>query len=102
MMRYAAREDANHSLIADALRQIGAYVVDCSQVGFGFPDLLVAFRGKWTPIEIKDGAKPKSARKLTPSQVIFHAEAKAKGCEVHIVESVEQAIKLIGSIGVRS
>lgn len=98
-MRYAARVDDNQGEIVRALQRIGAYVVDCSHVGQGFPDLMVAFRGQWTLIEIKDGGKSPSKRKLTPAQTIFHAEAVAKGCKIHVVESVDQAIALLGSIG---
>lgn len=100
-MRYAARVDRNHSEIARAMERVGGYVIDCSHVGSGFPDFIVAFRGRWTLIEVKDGEKPLSRRKLTPDQVIFHAEAMAKGCKVHVVENVEQAVKLLGSIGTR-
>jgi hypothetical protein len=98
-MRYAARVDENHSEIVSALQQIGVYVIDCSHVGSGFPDLLLAFRGQWTLVEIKDGAKVPSRRRLTPAQTIFHAEAIAKGCKVHVVENVDQAIRLMSSIG---
>ncbi|HEY4292077.1 hypothetical protein [Luteibacter sp.] len=98
-MRYAARVDDNHPEIVRALQRIGAYVIDCSHVGAGFPDLLVAFRGRWTLLEVKDGAKSPSRRKLTPAQTIFHGEARAKGCKVHVVESVDDAIRIVGSIG---
>lgn len=100
-MRYAARVDDNHADIVKALHRIGVYVIDCSHVGSGFPDLLCAYRGCWTLIEIKDGQKSPSRRKLTPAQTVFHAEALAKGCKVHVVESVDQAIRLLSSIGVR-
>lgn len=92
-MRRAARTDANHAAVKNALRGIGCYVVDCSHVGAGFPDLVCAWRGKWVFLEVKDGAKAPSARKLTPEQTIFHAEAKAKGCRVHVVTSADEAIK---------
>lgn len=98
-MRYAARVDDNHSEIVRALERIGVYVIDCSHVGSGFPDLLCAYRGRWTLIEVKDGAKSPSRRKLTPAQTIFHAEAMAKGCKVHVAESVDDAIRLLTSIG---
>jgi len=90
--RYAARVDANHRDIVSALEGIGCYVVDCAHVGRGFPDLLVAWRGKWTLIEVKDGDKKPSARKLTARQVVFHAEAAAKGAPVRVVTDVESAI----------
>lgn len=100
-MRYAARVDDNHSEIVKALQRIGVYVVDCSHVGQGFPDLLCFYRGQITLVEIKDGDKPPSRRKLTPDQTIFHGEAMAKGCKVHVVETVDQAVRLLASVGVR-
>jgi hypothetical protein len=98
-MRYAARVDDNHGEIVKALQRIGVYVVDCSHVGAGFPDLLCFYRGQVTLVEIKDGEKASSRKRLTPAQTIFHAEALAKGCKVHVVESVDDAIRVVGSIG---
>ena len=46
-------------------------------------------------VEIKDGAKPPSARKLTADQEVFHAAVTAYGCKVHIVKSVDEAIELL-------
>lgn len=100
-MRYAARVDDNHAEIVRALQRIGVYVVDCSHVGAGFPDLLCLFRGQVTLVEIKDGQKAPSRKRLTPAQTIFHAEVLAKGCKVHVVETVDEAIWLMSSIGVR-
>jgi hypothetical protein len=100
-MRYAARVDDNHAEIVKAIQRIGVYVIDCSHVGSGFPDLLCAYRGQWTMIEVKDGSKSPSRRKLTPAQTIFHAEALAKGCKVHVVEDVDQALRILSAIGTR-
>ena len=72
-MRRAARVDANHASIVAALRQIGASVLDASAVGQGAPDLIVGYRGRNWLIECKDGAKPPSARQLTPAQIEFKA-----------------------------
>ena len=96
-MRRAARTDDNHSEIMAALRATGAYVVDCSRVGDGFPDALVFFRGHCIPVEIKDSAKPPSRRKLTPDQVVFHAEAKARGVEVRVVTNENEALAVVGA-----
>jgi hypothetical protein len=96
-MRRAAKVDRNHGEIADALTQCGAWVIDCSAVGQGFPDLLVSHRGRLLMVEVKDGKKPPSARKLTPSQEVFHARAAANGVPVHVVASLEQAIELVRS-----
>lgn len=79
-----------------ALRDVGAYVVDCSHVGNGFPDLIIAWRGQWLFVEVKDGSKPPSRRKLTGDQQIFHAAAANRGCRVHVVRNVNEALALLG------
>jgi hypothetical protein len=71
MMR-AAKVDANHGEIVDALRKIGASVQSLAAVGDGCPDLLVGFRGRNLLIEVKDGSKPPSGRKLTAAQSCWH------------------------------
>lgn len=71
-MRRAARTDRNHTEVMAALRKVGAQVTDTSAVGHGFPDLVASFRGKWHLIEVKDGNKPPSRRKLTTDQVTWH------------------------------
>ena len=89
-MKYAAKIDANQPTIVKALRAIGAQVVILSAVGGGVPDLMVSFKRTFL-IEVKDGAKPPSARKLTPDQVVFHAWW---GGEIYVVETVEQALEV--------
>jgi hypothetical protein len=101
LSRRAARVDANHAEVSKAITKLGAWVIDCSRVGEGYPDLNVVHRGRVLFVEIKDGSKPPSARKLTPSQVEFHARAAANGVEVHVVKDVGEAIQLIGSLGVK-
>lgn len=66
--RRAARTDRNQIHIVEALRDAGAVVQSLATVGQGCPDLLVGFRGSLYLLEVKDGAKPPSARKLTPAQ----------------------------------
>jgi hypothetical protein len=95
--RYAAKVDDNHAEIAGALRGVGAYVVDCAHVGRGFPDLLVWWRGGILPIEVKDGAKSASRRKLTADQQVFHAEAARAGCPVRVVTNIDEALAVLGA-----
>ena len=64
-MRRAAKVDANQTEIVKALRQVGASVQSLAATGKGCPDLLVGIRGLNFLIEVKDGAKPRSDRKLT-------------------------------------
>ena len=92
-MRRAAKVDANQTEIVNALRQVGASVQSLAATGKGVPDLLVGFRGVNWLLEIKDGRKVKSARKLTEDQVVWHQIWRGR---VYVVESVEQAVKILG------
>lgn len=91
-MRRAAKIDANQTEIVKALRSVGASVQSLASTGNGCPDLLVGFRGVNWLLEIKDGQKVKSKRKLTNDQVEWHES----WCgQVHVIESIDQAINLI-------
>lgn len=92
-MRRAAKIDANQPEIVAALRKIGALVTLLSAVGDGVPDLVVWFRGKWTMLEIKDSAKPPSARKLTTDQAKWHAVH--KDARVFVVTTIDEAIAAV-------
>lgn len=92
-MRYAARKDANHQEIVEALRRVGCYVLDISQLK-NCCDLMVAKGGKWVAMEIKDGSKPPSARKLTEGEQTFYEQAKDRG-PVKVVTNVTEAIQAI-------
>lgn len=93
-MRHRARRDSNHAQVRDALRKAGWRVTDTGHVGNGFPDLVAQKHDRVEFIEVKDGSKPPSARKLTEDEADLHAALKQAGVEVRIIESVEQAIRL--------
>jgi hypothetical protein len=71
--KYAAKVDANQAAVVAALRHIGASVQPLHAVGAGVPDLLVGFQGRNWLIEVKDGRKPPSERRLTKDQEQWHA-----------------------------
>jgi hypothetical protein len=73
-MRRGARTDANQCVIVETFRRCGWSVCDLSGVGDGVKDLLIGRPGINVLVEIKDGEKSASRRKLTPMQIIFHAE----------------------------
>ena len=89
-MRRAAKRDFNHAAVVKALRHVGCKVLDLGAVGDGCPDLLVGWQGRLSLLEVKDGDKPPSARKLTPDQEEFHKAW--LGLPVFIVENEEAAI----------
>lgn len=91
-MRQAARTDQNQVEIVKALRQVGASVQSLAAVGKGCPDLLVSFRGRNHLIEVKDGSKPPSARRLTKDQKVWH---KLWAAPVHVVTGIDEAIAAI-------
>lgn len=91
-MRRQARVDSNQAEIVAGLRKIGASVQLLHMVGGGCPDALVGWRGMNTLLEIKDGEKPPSARKLTDDQVDWHADWRG---QVTVVETLEQAIEAV-------
>lgn len=91
-MRRAARVDDNQAAVVKALRMIGAAVTPIHMVGRGVSDLLVSFRQRWFVLEVKDGAKPPSARELTPDEKRWIGEQRAA---VFIVTSPWEAVDLV-------
>lgn len=91
-MRYANRIDANQNEIVKGLRGAGAFVRIVTQ-GDGIPDLLVAYKGYTILMEVKDGDKPPSERKLTKAEQKFFDEW--TGGMLVIVNSVEEAIETL-------
>jgi hypothetical protein len=94
-MRRAARRDDNEQSIIKAMRAEGAYVKQINDEGLF--DLLVSYRGETLMVEVKDGAKPPSARRLTDAEQKFHDEW--PGSDLYIVNSVEEAIALLRTCG---
>ena len=96
-MRRAAKVDANHGVIVTALRKCGCQVQSLAAVGKGVPDLLVERAGKLFLLEVKDGAKVPSARKLTPDEARF-----GRTWPVHVVLSPEDALRAVGFSDIRA
>ena len=94
MIRRAAKVDANQEDIVKALRAVGCSVLSLAAMGKGCPDLLVAtpFTRRTFLMEIKDGEKIPSKRRLKPTQTKFHAEWRGS---IVVVMSVEEALSAI-------
>ena len=93
-MRRAAKVDANQEQIVEALRAAGATVQTLAAVGKGVPDLLVGFQGKTVLLEVKDGRKPPSERRLTEDQLKWHGAW--RGGPLAVVDGVDAALRVLG------
>lgn len=92
-MRRAAKVDANHEQIVSALRAAGAMVQSLAALGKGVPDLLVGFRYRLYLMEVKDGTKAPSKRRLTTEQLEWQKEW--AGYPYAVVHSPEEALEAI-------
>jgi hypothetical protein len=95
-MSRAKRIDTNQTKIVRTLRQVpGVSVAVTSRLGDGFPDLVVAFKGRNYLFEIKDPARPPSERRLTEAEAVFFKNW--TGCCFIATESME-ILKFIEAI----
>jgi hypothetical protein len=94
-MRRAARRDNGEQDIIKAMRAEGAFVKVINDEGTF--DLLCCYNGRTLLLEIKDGSKPPSARRLTDAEQKFHDAW--PGDNLHIINSAEEAIALLRTCG---
>ncbi len=94
-MRRAARVDENQGDIVAHFRAMGASVRVVSMIP-GALDLIVGYKGRDCRVEIKDGAKPPSARKLTDAEDKEISEW--KGRKPAIVCNFADAERLLSSL----
>jgi hypothetical protein len=92
-MPRAKRVDSNQSDVVKQLRKLHVSVQHLHTVGDGCPDLLLGFRGKNFLIELKDGKKVPSERKLTADEEKFFLRWSG---QVNKCESLEDILKVIG------
>lgn len=85
----SAKVDDNQPEIVGVLRKLGCSVQPLHDVGRGVPDLLVGLNGQTHCVEIKDGSKPPSKRRLTSVQKEWHESWRGSVC---VIETVEQAV----------
>jgi hypothetical protein len=91
-MRKYGRRDDNHTDIVGTFRAIGFSVLDTANLGGGAPDIMVSNRLNTWAIEIKDGKKPPSARKLTEAEQTFKDTWQGKFA---IITSVDDVLNLV-------
>jgi hypothetical protein len=90
------RTDANQKDIVEMVRKLpGASITSTHTIGKGFPDLVIGYKGINYLIELKDGNKPKSQKKLTPDEVEFHLKWNG---QIAICENFEDILKILKNI----
>ncbi len=94
-MAYSKRVDRNQPEIVAALRAVGATVQHLHTVGAGCPDILVGFRGVNVLLELKDGERVPSEKKLSEDEALWH---KFWFGQVDVAENAEQAICILKNI----
>lgn len=88
--RRAAKKDANHNEVTNTFASLGYSVLDISQLK-NCCDAIVAKGNRTIAIEIKDGSKPPSQRKLSEGEKTFRDNWNG---EWALIESVEDVINL--------
>lgn len=86
------RIDRNQNEIVKTFRQLGILVYITSNLGNGFPDLVILFKNRIWLIEIKNGKLAKSAQKLTEKEDKFHTLWKD---HVVIITSIQDVIDFV-------
>ena len=106
MSKYARRTDGPQTEIAKEFRKLGYHV----WFTFRLPNCvdLVISKDKFTAaVEVKDGEKPPSARKLTAGEIEFKAAFKGRYylCEsikdVHEIDRAESAIVKASGLNIK-
>lgn len=93
-VRRAARKDDNHKEIESAFQSLGWSVLDLSQLKKAC-DIAIGKSGYTAMIEIKDGSKPPSQRKLTDGEIEFRDRWLG---DWFLVESIDDVLKIDNQI----
>lgn|SRR5574343_693621 len=87
-----SRVDENQPEVVAEFRRLGCDVQHTHFYADGFPDILVGVAGLNLLVEIKNGAKPPSQRKLTPFQDWWHMTWQG---QVTIVKNLDEVRDLV-------
>lgn len=89
----ACRIDANHKEVVAKFRSLGWYVLDIHNLK-NCCDIIISKDYVTIAVEIKDGSKPPSARKLTKGEQKFFNEWQGQKAIISSLEQVEELNKI--------
>ena len=85
------KRDSNHAEIRDGLRQLGAIVWDIADLGGDILDLLVFWRGRCIPVEVKplgrEGDLTEGERESIEMLRVVGIEAVVATCVEDVIEA---------------
>jgi hypothetical protein len=93
-MRRASRKDANQNSIARTVEELGGAFIDLTDSANAGFDGLIVIGGRVFIAEVKDGAKPPSARKLTDNEQRRRAQLEGLGITYNVIETHEDVLRL--------
>jgi len=91
----AAKVDENQPEIVKAFRRLGFTVLIISQLK-NCCDIIVSKKGRTIAVEIKDGKKLPSQRKLSEGEQKFRDNWQG---EYALIESIDDVIEIVSNIG---
>ena len=88
--RNIARVDESQEGCVAVARGIGAYVYLTHQLGRGFPDCIVAYRGNLFLVEFKS-----EKGVLSEDEESFHKKMAEQGITVHVIRTPGEMLRLL-------
>lgn len=77
----------------DGCRRIPSLsIFSTHMVGKGFPDVVIGYKGLNYLVEIKDGKKSKSQKKLTIDEIKFHESWNG---QIIVVENIDDVLRML-------
>lgn len=88
--------DKNQQELVAAFKKLGCSVFDTSQVGYGFPDLIVGCAGLAHLVEVKNPENHYGRSGLSASQQAFARDW--RGGKLFVVSSVDEVAALVRNL----
>lgn len=88
--------DKNQQSIVEKLRDVGASVISTAHMGYGFPDLVVGFRGKNFLFEVKNPDTRYGKKGMSETQKTWAQQW--TGGSVIVIYTIDDALRAMGAL----